>query len=114
MFGRMKDPVEGTAQLVSYQLTNIANEFDVVVQMQLVVQAEGLEPTAVEAAHGIPHGELPMTPGRTFKVKVDRKNPKKLKFLEDDSDGEAQAAKGRAEAERLAQAMRETGEPGEL
>ena len=59
-------PVEGTAQLVSYQLTDVTNQFDKVAQMQVVVQAEGPEPTAVEVDHGVPHGELPLEPGRTW------------------------------------------------
>jgi hypothetical protein len=108
MFGRMKDPVEGTAQLVSYVETNARNEFDVTCIAQVVVQAEGLEPTAVEWIVGIPHSELPMDPGRTWRVRVDRKNPKHLKL---DDSGEREAAEaaqesGRAEAERIAAEMR--------
>lgn len=105
----MKDPVEGTAQLVSYVETNARNEFDVTCIAQVVVQADGLEPTAVEWIVGIPHSELPMEPGRVWRVRVDRKNPKHLKL---DERGEAEAGQaaqeaGRAEAERIAAAMRE-------
>lgn len=113
MFGRMKDPVEGTARLVSYQLTNVSNEFDRVIQAQVVVEAPGLEPTAVEITHGVPHGELPLMPGTTWRVKVDRKNPKKVKVLGADRDEvEAQVEAGRRQAEEVAQAMREGKHPG--
>jgi hypothetical protein len=113
MFGRMKDPVEGTAQLVSYVETNARNQFDVTCIAQVIVAAEGLEPTAVEWIVGIPHSELPMDPGRTWRVRVDRKNPKHLK-LDDDAESEAAEAaqqSGRAEAERIAAAMREEKRP---
>lgn len=105
----MKDPVEGTAQLVSYVETNARNEFDVTCIAQVIVEADGLEPTAVEWIVGVPHSELPMDPGRIWRVRVDRKNPKHLKL---DEDGEREAAQeaqesGRAEAERIAAAMRE-------
>ena len=52
MFGHMKDPADGTATLVSYVETNVVNEFDTVIIAQVVVQAEGLEPTAVEWTTG--------------------------------------------------------------
>ena len=105
----MKDPAEGTAQLVSYVETNVRNEFDVTCITQVIVQADGLEPTAVEWVVGIPHSELPMEPGRVWKVRVDRKKPKHLKL---DESGEAEAGQaaqeaGRAEAERIAAAMRD-------
>jgi hypothetical protein len=105
----MKDPAAGTAQLVSYVETNARNEFDVTCIAQVVDVAEGLEPTAVEWIVGIPHSELPMEPGRVWRVRVDRKNPKHLKL---DESGEREAAEqaqesGRAEAERIAAAMRE-------
>lgn len=107
MFGRMKDPVEGTARLVSYELTNVRNEFDQVIQAQVVVEAPGLEPTATEIIHGVPHGELPLMPGTTWRVKVDRKNPKKIKVLEPDADEAKDAVEaGRHQAEELAAAMR--------
>jgi hypothetical protein len=113
VFGRMKDPVAGTAQLVSYVETNARNQFDVTCIAQVVVQADGLEPTAVEWIVGVPQSELPMAPGRVWRVRVDRKNPKRLKVDEsaDREAGEAAQEAGRAEAERLAAEMREEG-PG--
>jgi hypothetical protein len=108
MFGRMKDPVEGTATLVSYVETNARNEFDVVLIAQVVVQAEGLPPTAVEANPGIPLSQMPVAPGTVLRVRVDRKNPKHLKFLlgEADEDADAQVTAGRAQAEQIAANMR--------
>lgn len=110
MFGRMKDPAEGTATLVSYELTNAGNEFDTVIQAQLVVQAPGLEPSAVEAYHGVPKGDLPLMPGTVWKVKVDRKKPSHLKFLEDHEAAQAQVDAGRAAAAALAEQMRAQGD----
>ena len=107
MFGRMKDPAEGTATLVSYALTNAGNEFDTVIQAQLVVQAPGLEATAVEAYRGVPKGDLPLAPGTVWRVRVDRTKPSRLKFLEDSEAAEQQVAEGRAEAEALAAKLRE-------
>jgi hypothetical protein len=106
MFGRMKDPFEDTATLVSYVETNACNEFDVVLIAQVIVQAEGLPPTAVEANPGIPLSQRPLAPGTAWKVRVDRKNPKHLKFLSDQADADAQVTAGRAEAEQIAAKMR--------
>jgi hypothetical protein len=109
MFGHMKDPADGTATLVSYVETNVANEFDTTVIAQVIVKADGLEPTAVEWTVGVPHGELPMSPGREWPVRVDRKNPKHLKLDEDRQRraGDEARERGREEAERLAASMRE-------
>ena len=76
--------------LVSYALTNAGNEFDTVIQAQVVVQAPGLEATAVEAYRGVPKGALPLDPGTVWKVKVDRRKPSRLKFLDDAEAAESQ------------------------
>ncbi len=109
MFGRMKEPVDGTATLVSYVETDARNEFDVVPIAQVIVQAEALPPTAVEANPGIPLSQMPIAPGTVWKVRVDRKNPKHLNFLSDQADADAQVTAGGAEAEQIAAKMR--GEP---
>ena len=109
MFGHMKDPADGTATLVSYVETNAGNEFDRVVIAQVVVQAEGLQPTAVEWTVGVPTSSLPLDAGHVWPVRVDRANPQHLK-LDDDklaAEGEAARTAGRAEAERLAQQLRD-------
>jgi hypothetical protein len=87
VFGHMKDPVDGTATLVSYVETNAANEFDRVVIAQVVVQADGLEPTAVEWTVGIPNSSLPPEAGHVWPVRVDRADPTHLKV---DDDRQAQ------------------------
>ncbi|MHB8694422.1 MAG: SHOCT domain-containing protein [Solirubrobacteraceae bacterium] len=104
----MKDPVEGTATLVSYVETNARNEFDVTVIAQVIVTADGIPPTAVEWITGIPHSQLPISPGRVWNVQVDRNNPKHLKAdtKQARQDGEAAHQAGRAEAEQLAASMR--------
>jgi hypothetical protein len=106
MVGRMKDPVEGAAILVSCVETNARNEFDVVLIAQVIVQAEGLPPTAVEANPGIPLSQMPIAPGTVWKVRVDRQHPKHLKFLSDQADADAPVTAGRAEAEQIAAKMR--------
>jgi hypothetical protein len=111
MFGRMKDPADGTATLVDYVETNTGNEFDTVVIAQVIVKAPGLEPTAVEWTVGVPHAELPMDPGRTWPVRVDRAKPSRLKLDDKRVEQEAEAARdaGRAQAEQIAESMREQG-----
>jgi len=110
MFGRMKDPVEGTATLVSYNETQLANEYDTTIHAQVVVRADGLEPTAVDAYFGIPNSQLPLMPGVVFDVKVDRSNPKHVQLRKDTKKDRAKAraasAAGHAQAEQLAAQMR--------
>ena len=108
MFGRMKDPADGTATLVSYVETNVVNEFDTVIIAQVVVEAEGLEPTAVEWTTGVPNSALPMDPGHVWPVRVDRAKPTRMKLDDERQEQQAQAAQdaGRAQAERVAEAMR--------
>ena len=74
----MKDPVEGTAQIVSCT----AHRGRGVMQncrMQLVVEAEGIEPTAVEHSE-IVHNQKWPHPGMVVPAKIDRANPKKVKL----------------------------------
>jgi hypothetical protein len=108
MFGRMKDPVNGTATLVSYVETSSGNQFDRVITAQVVVRAEGLTPTAVEWDLGVSSATLPLQPGYTWPVIVDRANPTHLKedWRREQQAGEAARLAGRAEAERLAESLR--------
>jgi hypothetical protein len=109
MFGHMKDPVEGTATLVSYGVYEqlVGGKNDAVLQVEVVVQAPGLEPTAVEAVHTVRKWDLPLAPGTVWRVKVDRAKPKHLEFLDDEVDQDAARDAGRAAAEELAQRMRD-------
>ena len=59
-----------------------------------MVSAPGLEPTAVEVVRGVPHGSLPLEPGVLWRVRVDRKKPKRMKFIEDGDAWDAAASSG--------------------
>ncbi len=87
MFGHMKDPAEGTATVTSYQAfttpgleNNARPGFEVTLHAQVVVQADGLEPTAVDFITNFPQSELPLRSGAVLPVTVDRKNPKHVKL----------------------------------
>ncbi len=106
MFGgmKMKDPVEGTVQIVSctgYHEGVMAN-----CRMQLVVQAEGIEPTAVEHSELVHNKRWPH-PGMTLPAKIDRADPTRVKIdwkAIPDSQERAQDS-----AESIAAAMRGEG-----
>ena len=73
---KMKDPVEGTAQIVSctgYHEGVMAN-----CRMHLVVQAEGVEATAVEHS-ALLHNRRWPHPGMTLPATVDRADPTNFK-----------------------------------
>jgi hypothetical protein len=119
----MKDPAEGTATVVSYQAfttpgleNNTRPGFEVTLHAQVVVQAEGLEPTAVEFITNFPQSELPLQNGAVLPVTVDRKNPKHLKLDHDfvkqakiDAEGRLAAVAQSAtdQARQVAVTMRE-------
>jgi hypothetical protein len=101
MFGHMKDPVAGTATVVSYEAftepgmaSNQRPGFTVTFHAQVVVVAEGVEPTAVEWITNFPQSELPLPPNAQLPVIVDRHNPRHLKL----ADGFAKNAKAAAVA----------------
>lgn len=103
---RMKDPVRGVAQVVS----TTAHHGDGVWQncrMNLVVQGEGVEATAVEHSELVRASRWP-APGMVLPVTVDRKDPHRLK-VEWDEVGSSRD-RSRDTAEGMAAAMR--GEPG--
>jgi hypothetical protein len=86
----MKDPAEGTATVVSYQASttpglenNTRPGFEITLHAQVVVQAEGLEPTAIDFITNFPQSELPLQNGAVLPVTVDRNNPKHLKLDRD-------------------------------
>jgi hypothetical protein len=112
MFGRMKDPVEGTATLVSYNETNVQNEFEMTLIAQVIVEGPGLPPTAVEIYPGVRPSQLPLPEGYIWKVKVDRAKPKRVKILEDSDAGEEQRQAGKQKAAELAEQMRQGGSAG--
>jgi Short C-terminal domain len=113
MFGRMKDPVHGTARLVSYEETNARNEFDTTIQAQVVVEGEGVPATAVESYIGVPNSQLPLDPGTTWNVVFERSNPKHFKAVEPDkATQQADHAAAQQQAEALAAQMRAGNAPG--
>lgn len=128
MFGRMKDPVQGTATVVTYDAftapgleNNTCPGFEVTLQAQVVVQADGLEPTAVELITNFPQSELPLQPNSVLPVTVDRKNPKHVKLDPNFAKQAKSAAKQAAQdttrtahdqAEELAASMRDKARPG--
>ena len=92
----MKDPVDGTAQIVSctgYHGEGVMQNC----RMQLVVEAEGIEPTAVEHSELVHNRKWPH-PGMVLPAKIDRANPKKVKLDWDAVQDSREQAQGSAEA----------------
>lgn len=83
MFGRMKDPVDGTATLVGYSEIHVQKGSDVVLNAQVIVEAQGLASTTVNANPEVPQSWMPVKVGTVWPVRVDRTNPERLKFLWD-------------------------------
>ena len=78
----MKDPVDGTAQVVgSTQAPDHASSANV--NLNLVVQADGIPATPVELDCMAPIKKWPF-PGTTLPVTVDRDDPTKVKIRWDD------------------------------
>ncbi len=93
---RMKDPVDGTAQVVgSTQPPDSATSSNV--NLNVVVQAEGLEATSVEFSCIAPTKKWPF-PGDTLPVTVDRADPERIKVRWDDVPEAADVAKQQADA----------------
>jgi hypothetical protein len=87
MFGglRMKDPVRGTAQVVSctgHRGAALRQNC----HMTLVVQAEDVPAKAVEHS-GLVHFRRWPSPGMTLPVTIDRANPERLKVEWDEVQG---------------------------
>jgi putative oligomerization/nucleic acid binding protein len=102
---RMKDPVDGIAQVVgSTQPPDSATSGNV--NMNLVVQAEGVEATSVEHSCLAPTKKWPY-PGETLPVTFDRTDPSRLKVRWDDMPDSADVAKQQADA--IAAAMNQGG-----
>src|SRR3954464_6382933 len=79
MFGRMKDPADGTVTVVSYSEHHEQKGNDVVLDAQLMVQADGLVPTTVDAHPRVPQSWMPVKLGTEWPVRVDRANPERLR-----------------------------------
>ena len=99
---RMRQPVRGTAQVVSASMP----PYDATssnCSMHLVVSAEGLEPTPVEHSAMVSVKRWP-TPGVTLPVTVDLADPTRLKILWDDVPTGDQTAM--QQAEQMAEMMK--------
>src|SRR3954470_23412277 len=92
MFGRMKDPADGTATVVSYSEHHEQKGNDVVLNAQVMVQADGLVPTTVDARPQVPQSWMPVKLGTEWPVRVDRAKPERLEFLFDRVPGVAPPA----------------------
>src|SRR3954469_23614697 len=92
MFGRMKDPADGTVTVVSYSEHHEQKGNDVVLDAQLMVQADGLVPTTVDAKPRVPQSWMPVKLGTEWPVRVDRANPERLEFRFDRVQGPAGTA----------------------
>ena len=107
MFGHMKNPVNGTARLVSYEETDMRNEFDTTIVAQVVVEGDGVPATAVESRIGVPNSQLPLDAGTTWQVVFERDDPKHFKAVEPDQQTvEADHTAAVQQAQQLAAQMR--------
>lgn len=99
---RMSQPVQGTAQVVSATMP-ADDSTSSNCTLNLVVSAEGLEPTPVEHTAMASVKRWP-SPGMTLPVTVDLADPTRLKIQWDDVQTNAQTAK--QQAEQMAEMMK--------
>lgn len=93
---RMKDPVDGVAQVVgSTQPPDSATSANV--NLTLVVQADGVPATTIEHSCLAPTKKWPY-PGETLPVTFDRADPDRLKVRWDDVPDSADVSRQQAEA----------------
>jgi hypothetical protein len=93
---RMKEPVDGTAQVVgSTQPPDSATSANV--DLNLVVQAEGVPAVSIEHSCMAPTKKWPY-PGATLPVTFDRADPDRLKIRWDDVPEAGAMAKQQADA----------------
>jgi hypothetical protein len=103
---RMKDPVDGTAQVVGGTLPPDSAKSSNV-DLNLVVQAEGVPATSIEHSCIAPTRKWPY-PGATLPVTFDRADPDRLKIRWDEVPETGDVAKQQADA--LAAQMNQGGE----
>jgi hypothetical protein len=106
----MKDPVDGTAQVVgSTQPPDSATSANV--NLNLVVQAEGVPATSIEHSCMAPTRKWPF-PGATLPVTFDRADPDRLKIRWDEVPEAGAMAKQQADA--LAAQLNQGGDDGQV
>jgi hypothetical protein len=103
--GGMEDPVRGTAHVVAASM-NRGRGILQMCDVQLVVQAEGVQPTAV-AYRGLVHRDRWPIPGMVLPVTVDRADPQHVDIEWDEV--ESSKDRTRQSAEDLAAMMRGEG-----
>jgi hypothetical protein len=103
--GGMEDPVRGTAQVVSASM-NRGRGILQMCDVHLVVQAEGVQPTAV-AYRGLVHRDRWPMPGMVLPITVDRADPQHVDIEWDEV--ESSKDRTRQSAENLAAMMRGEG-----
>ncbi len=107
---RMKDPVDGTAQVVGSSGPPDSGTSSNV-NLTLVVQAEGVPATSVEHSCLAPMKKWP-SPGETLPVTFDRSDPDRLKIRWDDIPDSSDVALQQAQA--LAAQMNQGGGAGQV
>jgi Short C-terminal domain len=101
----MQDPVRGTAQVVSASM-NRGRGILQMCRMQLVIQAEGIPPTAV-SFNGLVHYDRWPAPGMVLPVTVDRAEPQRISI--DWDEVPSRAERSQQSAEGLAAMLRGEG-----
>jgi hypothetical protein len=79
LFNKMKDPVGGTANVVSATTLDAGASGKDPCDMQLIVQADGLSPTTIEYHDKVPVIRWPRA-GDVLPVTVDRANPEHVEI----------------------------------
>ena len=82
MFGHIKHPVRGTAQLVSYEETGKKDASETTIKAQLMIQGDGVLPTPVESDVKVSNSEMPVSAGKIWNVEFERDDPSHFKLLE--------------------------------
>src|SRR3712207_16856 len=100
--GRIKDPVRGSAQVVSCEAHRGDSSWQNC-RMQLVVRAPGVAPTSVEHRAIVRADRWPV-PGMALPATIDRSDPTRVKIEWDEV--ESSRDRSRRTAEGLAAAMR--------
>ncbi len=79
LFARMKDPVDGHAQVISASALPDAGSMSARCKMHLVIRAPGIEPSPQEITQIVRTKRWPI-PGAQLPVTVDRSDPSRLKI----------------------------------
>jgi hypothetical protein len=107
---KLKDPVQGTAQVVASSRPP-HNTLYSPLEMTLVVQADGIAPTSVRHKQKAARTNKFPVPGQVIPVEIDRRDPTRVRVLWDQIPTRDEQA--RAQGDALAATMRgQRPEPG--